>query len=168
MSLFGFEHEIYQLKKEIKEAFVKVQEEAEEHLDAINEGTAEIQSVQETCAELECKIDKLSERLDEIYLVLEKSGLIQRPKFDFVKQLILTKGEDEIFTLLLENEDDLTYLDISHNTGLDQESIKSILSSLVQKGVPIVQKFLNNVAYLNIQKEFKDAKEKNDIPVIVL
>jgi hypothetical protein len=168
MSLFGFEHEIAALKKEVREAFHKVQEEAEEHLDSINENTSEIQTVQETCSELDCKIDKLSERLDEIYFVLERAGLVQRQIFEFVKQLILTKGEDEIFSLILKNEDDLTYVDISHNTGLDQESIKSILSSLVQKGVPIVQKFLNNVAYLNIQKEFKDAKENHEIPIIVV
>jgi hypothetical protein len=167
MSLLGFERDIQVLKKEIKDAFCKVQEESEEHLDAINDNTSEIQNLQETCSELDCKIEKLSERLDEIYLVLEKAGLVQREKFEFITRLVLTKSEEEIFSLMLENEDDLTYIDISHNTGFDQESIKSILSSLVQKGVPIVQKFLNNVAYLNIQKEFKDAKESNKIPVIV-
>lgn len=168
MDLFGFKQEINNLRRDVRMAFRKVQAEAEEHLDSINESTSEIQSIQETCSEFDCKIDKLSERIDEIYLILEKAGLIQKTRYDFIKQLVLTKNEDEIFSLLIGSEDDLSFLDISHKTGLDQDSIKIILSSLVQKGVPIVQKFLNNSVYLNVQKEFKEAKEKDEIPIIVL
>ncbi|MBN2880474.1 hypothetical protein JXM83_00315 [Candidatus Woesearchaeota archaeon] len=157
MDFFSIGKELTTFKKEVKIAFQKVQEESDEHLDSINENTTEIQSLQSFCEELDCKIDKLAEKIDNIYLVLEQVGLVEK-KPVFNKLFELTKSESEIYGILKSSEDDLSYLDISHNTGFDQESIKSILASLVKKGVPIVQTFLNNVAYITMQKEFKEEK----------
>lgn len=155
MDFFDLRKEVTLLKKGVRDAFLKVQDESDEHLDSINQNTNEIQSLQEVCSELDCKIDKLGERLDDIQLLLENVGLVQKSEFDFAKKIELTKSEHEIYDLLINSTDELTYLNISHNTGFDQDSIKSILSRLVEKGVPIVQKFLNNIAYISVHEEFK-------------
>lgn len=155
LDFFDLRKEVTVLKKGVKDAFQKVQEESEEHLDSINENTNEIQSLQEVCSELDNKIEKIDERMDEIQIALENAGIFKKRKHNFASQIKLTKSETEIYDFLIGTEDEKTYRDISHNSGFDQESIKTILSNLVEKGVPIVQKFINNCAYIDVDQEFK-------------
>jgi len=155
LDFFDLKKEVTVLKKGVKDAFKKVQDESDEHLDSINANTSEIQSLQELCSELDMKIEKLDEKIDSIRMILENVGLVNKCEFDFAKKIELTKSEHEIYDTLLNSDEELTYLMLSHNTGFDQESIKSILLRLAEKGVPIIQKFLNNIAYISLHDEFR-------------
>ncbi len=61
----------------LKDAFGKVKEEFEEHLQAINENADEIQMAYESMSHLETKMDKLSGRVDELQLMMRQMILSQ-------------------------------------------------------------------------------------------
>ena len=58
------------LSSTIKLAFSEIHDEFQEHLESINENTTEIQSNYTYLCELDNKIAKLNERIDEIHLIL--------------------------------------------------------------------------------------------------
>ena len=60
-------------KKEdkLKATFTKIKEEFEDHLDSINENTNEIHSNYEYLCELDSKIEKLNEKLEEIMMFMQ-------------------------------------------------------------------------------------------------
>ena len=62
-----------ELDKNLKQAFLKIKREFEEHLQAINENTNEIQSNYEYFCEVDGKMDKLAERIEKIQLYLQSN-----------------------------------------------------------------------------------------------
>ncbi|MEK6828081.1 MAG: hypothetical protein AABX78_01910, partial [Nanoarchaeota archaeon] len=72
------------LNKSLRHEFIKIKQEFEEHLQAINENTNEISANYEYICELESKLDKLSERVDQIQMYLWDSSthVAKRNNFD--------------------------------------------------------------------------------------
>ena len=64
--------QIQQLDKGIKTAFTQIYDEFEDHLHAINENTSEVQENYTYLCEMDNKIAKLNERIDEIHHMLAK------------------------------------------------------------------------------------------------
>ena len=95
MNLFNNkrDREISLIAEGIRKAFKVVKTELDDHLDAINQNTAEAQANQGWLSELDAKINKLSERLDEIELLINPD---RARKMD-VK---LTPREQEVFMAL--------------------------------------------------------------------
>jgi len=71
--------------KKIKASFKKIRTEMDDHLDAINENTNELVSVADYIAELEAKIVKLGERLDEAEM---KISDLKKNRTDDIKKSI--------------------------------------------------------------------------------
>ena len=61
------------VKSELCVALKDVREELDDHLDAINQATEEVQSSQEYLNRLDEKVDKLSEQMEQIMLFLKGS-----------------------------------------------------------------------------------------------
>ena len=86
--------------KKLRHEFAKIREEFEEHLQAINENTNEISANYEYICEIEIKLDKLSERVDNLQMYLQSnSGISLVGKADFdVKRL--NRREQEVFLVI--------------------------------------------------------------------
>ncbi|MBR9692447.1 hypothetical protein GOV07_00770, partial [Candidatus Woesearchaeota archaeon] len=95
----------------IKSAFSKVKEEMDQHLDTINGNTNEIQSCYEYLAELDAKMEKLSERLDDLQFKLEPE---QEEYFD----ISLSHREQEVFMVLYVREDPITTSEVAKRLGM--------------------------------------------------
>ena len=157
------------VQQEIKEALKGIKAEFEEHLQAINENTNEIQSNYEYLCDIDGKLDKLSERIDKIQLFLKSNSnfVFDSEKVFDVKPL--TRTEKEIFIVLYALEDEngvVSYIDIARKTGLQYNLISNYITSMIEKGVPILKKYINNRPYLKLDQEFKVLQAKENILMI--
>ncbi|MFT4312456.1 MAG: sigma factor-like helix-turn-helix DNA-binding protein [Candidatus Woesearchaeota archaeon] len=146
-------------ERSVKESFSKVKDELTEHLDTINENTIELQSHQEQLTLLEQKIDKLTDKFDQLLYALEGKKKEQHTIET------LTLREQEVFVCLysLDDAQGLTYLDIGRRTGLPEEMIKSLVKSLISKGVPLIKRFIEDQLYIQLDVEFKLLQTKTNI-----
>jgi len=154
------------LTQGLKFVFGQIKEEFEDHLEAINQNTDEIQSNYSYLCEIDSKINKLNERLDQIELFLkQKSGLKiqEKPVFNISQ---LTKREQELFLVLytLDNlKDDITYKDLAKKAGLTEQIAMGYIDNLMRKGVPVTRKIINNKICLGLNPYFKRIQTKENI-----
>lgn len=137
-------------------------EEFDDHLDAINENTNEIQTNYEYLCTLDTKIEKLAEKIDSLMLVLgqtqAKSGHAQ------YTILPLTHREQELFLVLYTHEQGfLSYAEIARKLGFTVQMVEQYVTSLIQKGIPLMKRFQNNVVYVSLDPEFRNLQTKESI-----
>lgn len=150
----------------LRSEFTKIKHEFEEHLQAINENTNEIAANYEYTLELEKKLDKISERIDQIQMYLESNSNIEIRKnrhFDVQK---LNRREQEVFLVIYTLEDEkggLTYEDIAKNLNISEHLASNYVISLIEKGVPILKRYINSKPYLRLDPEFKTLQAKENI-----
>ena len=151
--------------QELQEAFSQVKEEFEDHLDAINGNTNEIQSNHEFLVGIDQKISKVEERLDRITMFLERHGMEPEQQHVFEVEKI-TKREQEVFLVLYTQEEakgSVTYLDIARHTGLTEDLVANYVANMIAKGVPIRKQYLNNQAHFCLNPHFKAIQAKQNI-----
>jgi len=160
---FSIEPKIYDTIP--KEAIKDVNKELNEHLDAINENTSEIQTSYECINELNDKIEKLAERMERIELFLQtNSNLILEEKGFDIKPL--TKTEEHVFLVIYALEDEkglVSCPDICRKTGISSYVVNEYITRLVEKGIPIIKKYVNNIPYLKLNPDFKRLQAKENI-----
>jgi len=140
----------------LKKQFLLVRQTLSEHLSAINENTSELQSFFDYLQELDQKIEKLSQRIDQVQLQN------QIPK---IKPYIapLNSTEKKIFLTLYTEEKPLNCLEISQKSGVPLSIIREHITTLSQKGIPFNRSFLNNKTFYQLDPQFKDWQAKENI-----
>ena len=154
------------LNKRLRVEFTKIKEEFEEHLQAINENTNEIAANYEYICELESKLDKLSERIDQIQMHLESNSNIAIAKRTNFEVKRLTRREQEVFLVIYTLEEEkgsLTYEDIAEKLNISEQLAGSYVTSIIEKGVPVLKRYLNSRPYLRLDPEFKTLQAKENI-----
>lgn len=158
-----------ELEKRLKQAFDKIKQESEDFREGINQNTNEIQSNYEYLCKLESKIDKLTERLDEVTLLVTKQttkSAQQEVSQDEEKQISVAKlslREQEVFIVLYTADKELAYKDIARKTALNESLVMNYIVTLISKGVPIIKRYINNQVYLLLDQEFKQLQAKENI-----
>ncbi|MBS3176328.1 hypothetical protein J4457_03765 [Candidatus Woesearchaeota archaeon] len=141
---------------------VDLRTELDEHLEAINENTNEIQGNFEYLNELDKKVQRLSEKMDEIILLLK--GTKEKKSFD-VKPL--TKREKQVFqalyTILQECPEGVTYSLLSSKLSMSAGLTTNFVTNLIEKGVPVQKCYRNGVVYLLLDKDFADLQARENI-----
>jgi len=149
----------------LKEAFSQIKDEFEDHLIAINENTNEIKSVYQYLAEMDSKIEKIGQRRDQLQMFLKQEADFkpeENPEFNIKP---LTKKEQEIFHLLYTAEENsaMDYRHIARLTGLTEDLVSYYITSIIEKGIPLMKKCINNKIYLSLNKHFKELQTKQNI-----
>ena len=150
---------------ELKEALKSIRSELDEHLEAVNENTSEIQTSYEYINEINDKVEKLTERIERIEIFLQKYGnfTVVEKSFD-VKPL--TKTEQHVFLVIYALEDEkglVSYIDIVKKTGLPGYVVNEYIARLMEKGIPLMKKYINNIPYIRLNPEFKRLQAKENI-----
>lgn len=162
--LRGISIELSKLNKSFRGEFTKIRHEFEEHLQAINENTNEICANYEYLSELESKLDRLSERVDQIQMYLQLKNAVA-PKRNFnVKRL--DRMEQDVFLVIYTLEEEkgsLTYEDIAKKLSISEHLAANYVTSIMEKGVPIIKRYLNSKPYLRLEPEFKTLQAKENI-----
>ncbi|MEM4282065.1 MAG: winged helix-turn-helix domain-containing protein [Candidatus Woesearchaeota archaeon] len=161
----------------IGELFLQIRDELDEHREAINENTIELQSNYEFLCELDRKIMRLAARVDELAAELkafqarkspaaEASNFTQqKPVQKFVIQP-LTKKEKSVFLALYslcQEKCGTTYAEIAANVGVSEQLIASYITALIAKGIPVLKRNHNGTIRLNLDQEFVQLQAKENI-----
>ena len=154
----------------LKATFNKIKGEFEDHLDSINENTNEIHSNYEYLCELDSKIDKLNEKLDEVMMFMQhlskKGPKLKKQKF-IIKSL--TRKEQEIFFALYtleQNKEPVTYIGIARFLCITPYLTQNYITNLIEKGVPIQKRYIDNEVSLTLNPQFRELQTKNNIAEI--
>ena len=130
----------------------QVREELDEHLDAINSNTRELQASFDYVAEVEAKVDKLSEKLDTIMRMLE-----QQPREH------LNIREQEVFLILYQLEQFMSYQEIGQRLMLPQNTIQLLVDALIAKGIPILKRHEGSQVKIQIDPSFREQQTKENL-----
>ena len=135
----------------------------EEHLAAINENTSEIQALFDYLQELEVKTEKLSARLDQLQL---KNDVVAMPE----KQqcISLTQLEKKIFLTLYTETTPLCWTEIAQRTEFPLAIIQEGLSSLTEKGVPLLRTYIQDHIFFKLNPQFKEVQAKENLVTLSL
>lgn len=142
---------------ELNQSFNQIREELDTHLDSINGNTNEIQNLFDYLSEVELKVNKLTERLDEVTLAMNPE--LKTAKFD----IELSLREQEVFMCLYTSERPLTLIDVARRIGLTEDMINNILYKLITKGIPIIKSYRNESMFLQLDSGFKDLQARKNL-----
>ncbi|PIN75145.1 hypothetical protein COV17_04310 [Candidatus Woesearchaeota archaeon CG10_big_fil_rev_8_21_14_0_10_36_11] len=140
----------------MKKDFETIRAALEEHLSSINENTSEIQALFDYLHELDVKMDKLSQRLDQ-------TQLTKNIRQEEVSISPLTFEERTVFLALYTEEEPLSYQEIADKTNMPASLVPECVSSLIQKGVPLQRSYCNNHIFFQINKQFKERQAKENV-----
>jgi ABC-type transporter Mla subunit MlaD len=137
---------------DLKDALKEIRDELDEHLDALNQNTAEISAAHEYVSELDAKIEKLAERVDALQALLlaqtNTSG----------KAVRLTPREEDIFKVLINVSEPLTSVEIGRRSGLTGDLVAQTLFCLKQKGIPVLAQTLSEETFYALDAQFREAQ----------
>ena len=153
---------------DIKDDLNGLKNELNGYLEAINENTSEIQASYECMNELNDKMEKLAERIERIELFLQSNSnfIVEEKSFDIKP---LTKTEQHVFLVIYALEDEkglVPYTDISRKTGLPGYLVSEYIARLVEKGIPVIKRYVNNLPYIKLNPDFKRLQAKENILMI--
>ena len=165
--LRGINLDLSRLNKALRQEFTSIRHEFEDHLQAINENTNEITANYEYICEIENKIDRISERVDNIQMFIESNFNVavveKRNDFD-VKRL--SRREQEVFLVIYTLEEEkggVNYSDIAVKLGISEQLAGNYVTSIIEKGVPIIKRYINSKPYLRLDPAFKTLQTKENI-----
>jgi vacuolar-type H+-ATPase subunit I/STV1 len=145
------------IEQATKFAFSKVKDELDEHLEAINQNTSETLSQGEQLKELEAKVEKLNDKLEQVLELLGKQHHYAIEP--------LTLREQEVFVALYQATDYkiCTARTLALKTGLPTPMIDEVIDALVAKGIPIYRKEIDSEYELILDPQFKQAQAKHSL-----
>ena len=151
---------IEEVNYRLQKAFSQITLEFADHLTSINQNTNEIQSNYESFCELDSKIEKLAERIDEISMFL---GLSKRGRDYDIKPL--TRREQEVFLVIymLKEGCSITYSIIARRLALTEHLVQTYVSNMITKGIPVVKKYTNNIVNISLDPYFRALQAKENI-----
>ena len=133
------------MEKKIKNSFGAVREEIEDHLVAINENTDELKHHANFLEEIDEKLEKLNERIDQMQMMMIQ---VTKPS--------LSENEQKVLELLSSFSSPLSCADIAMRINLTELTVKAHLFSMICKGIPIKEKLIENQSYFLIEKKFRE------------
>jgi len=136
--------------------FNKIRQALEEHLNAINENTSEIQVLFDYLSEMEMKIEKVTQRVDQLQLTLGK-----QPEKNTITPL--NHEEKKVFLTLYTEEMPLSYFEIATKSSLGAPIVAESISSMITKGVPFHRTFVNSQVFFKLQPQFKELQAKENV-----
>ena len=145
------------LKQGLKEAFKQIKHEFNEHLETINQNTSEIQGLYDYVSEVEQKLDKLNERIDELQMSVNPDMTYDQFNVE------LSHREQEVFVMLYAEQDKVTPVDIARKLGFTDEMVHRYIYNLITKGIPVIKHFEKEEMLLSLDVRFKDLQARKNI-----
>ena len=155
---------LYRVKKKISLITAEIHEEFEDHLEAINENTSEIQSNYEYSCEIDNKLNKLNRRIDEVYSILSKltgKKLTKISKYEDIDPL--TTMEKNVFLNLYTEDQPITYAELAKKLNMPILLARQYITNLLEKGIPIQKQYIKTRPFIYLDKKFKNLQAKKNI-----
>ena len=149
-------------EEKLKLAFKKIKEERDEHLESINQLTSELQTAFEYISELDNKYEKLKEITDDLQMF--KNSMLLNDKTHF-SNIILSMEEQKLFLIIyvFGEKEPLSFKFLVDKLNVNESGLKSILSSLLDKKIPITKEKIGSEWYFNVDPRFRDLQTREKI-----
>ena len=141
---------------QMMDEFQHIREALEEHLSSINENTTEIQALFDYLQEMEIRVEKMCQRLDNLQLCFGQP--LQKPTVEPLDQL-----EKKVFLVMYTETMPLSYEEISANARVPSGLVPECISSLIDKGVPLLRSLVNNQLFFKLSPSFKELQAKENL-----
>ncbi|MFH1650289.1 MAG: hypothetical protein ABIA93_07130 [Candidatus Woesearchaeota archaeon] len=145
-----------QLRADMKQALALIREELDEHLDTINENTVEIEQNYNYLSKIETKLDKLTERVDDLLMRLA-------PEQEVAQDIALTTREQEVFLVLYTSPSRISPTQIARRLGLTEEMVHNYLFNLMAKKIPVHKVFDDGQMLFELETSFKDLQARKNL-----
>lgn len=156
-NLIGVTKKIEEIQNNIKKAFSKVKQEMDVHLDSINQNTGEIQNIYDYMQEIDGRIEKLNERIDDLHLYLTPN--ITEDQFS----VELSHREQEVFVILYAAQEGVSAKNIARKLGFTDEMVQRYVYNMIMKGIPILKQYEQEEMFLYLDLKFKDLQARKNI-----
>ena len=150
-----------QHKRKIADVLSCFREELDDHRLAINENTSEVSSNLDALNEVNAKLDKLSERVDELTLLVK--GTLSTSIFQIKP---LTAREKEVFRVfyeLTESAPYTTYDQLANKCSITKDTAMIHVSAMLRKGVPVVKRMRGSSVLLRLDDSFREEQAKKNL-----
>ena len=149
------------LRQQVSLVLECMREELDDHRLAINENTAEQESSYEFLNALNRKVDKLTERIDELTLLVKGA----KPVREFVVQPLTAREKDVFRALyaLTEMQPFASYEQLARKCALSKDIVGDCLTGMVQKGVPVLKKQAGTMVFVKLDAEFRELQTKKNV-----
>ena len=152
------------VKRTIGLAVSDIHQEFEDHLEAINENTQEIQHNYEYVCEVDTKLNKINERIDDIYAILSNlTGKNLNKKSEYEDIDPLTTMEKNVFLNLYSEDQPITYANLANKMNMPLSLTRQYVTHLLEKGIPVIKKYLKTRPYISLDAKFKNLQAKKNI-----
>ena len=135
--------------------------ELDDHRVAINENTDEVVATNDFLNELSRKLDKLTERVDDLVLHVKGEKVVK--EFTFKP---LTEREKEVFQalyVLTESQPYASYEQIARKSLLSKSMVMDHVTCMIEKGLPVMKKRDGNRIFMRLDPEFRQLQAKKNI-----
>ena len=139
----------------MKDSLKNIKLALEEHLSSINDNSSEIQAIFDYVQQVEVKMDKISQRLDQLQMQ------DHCPHHTDVSPL--NQMEKKVFLVLYTEEDPISFNEIAHKAEMSAALVPECVSSLGQKGIPLQRSYFKNQLFFQIHKDFKEIQAKENV-----
>ncbi len=153
-----------ELKQRFDAALKGIREEFDDHRESINDNTSEIEANYELLCRLDAKVDRMEEQLEQLQLSLSQFlGSTSQPLAQ--QPIELDEREKEVFLILYTAADEkpLTYRDIASAVKESEFLVRGYITNMIEKGVPVTKRYVNDVAYIALDSSFKDRQARENI-----
>ena len=152
---------------QVSEVVSSFREELDEYKEVINENTSEIQTNFSYLSQIDQKIARLTERLDELCLMMHQlNPAVQVKGADPVQITPLTSREKEVFFVLYtmgHTQPFVSYRQLAQRLLMSESHVGSFVACLISKGIPIRKKFHLNHAYVALDDAFRELQAKENV-----
>lgn len=148
------------IEANLRESFKRIKQEMCDHLESINENTTEIQDVYRYMADIDVKLDKLSERIDTLASFARE--FIPR------QNILLEPVEQKIFLLLYTygEREPISIYELASKLSLSIALIKQSLQNMETKGVRFIKDARNQDIYVSLNEEFKEIQARDNVVLL--
>ena len=153
-----------ELRQRFDAALKGVREEFDDHRESINDNTSEIEANYELLCKLEAKVDRLQEQVEQLQIAMS-DFLGMHTSAAVAAEIALDEKEKEVFLILYTASDQkpLAYREIAAALKESEFLVRGYVTNMIEKGVPIAKRYINDVAYISLDKSFKDRQAKENI-----
>ncbi|MFP4118139.1 MAG: hypothetical protein ACLFTR_04410 [Candidatus Woesearchaeota archaeon] len=136
-----------------------IKEEFDDHLNAINSNTLEIQDNYERISQLDNKIDAIASKLENTHMMLTEL-MKRKNKFSKTK---LSDEEQKVFIGIYSENRSMSLTTLSRRLGLNRSTIRSAINSMKKKEVPLLVDKEGADTRVGLEQRFKEIQATENL-----
>ncbi|MBT7902807.1 hypothetical protein HN587_03015 [Candidatus Woesearchaeota archaeon] len=149
--------DLVNIQTNLKHSFSKIKEEFDDHIQSINDNTSELTVLEGNVCEVDKRLTKLEEKMDNIHMILKT--LLSQSHLN----IELNQDEQKLFLLLYTSDEAMNRKEISTKISLEEETVSELILSMTDKGIPLHRINTTHETHFKLDEEFRLAQAREKI-----